>query len=232
MSETARFVLGVAVVVVAIVLVARRVDVRLVLFLGALALGGLAGDVTPIVRTFLQTLSNEQFVLPICTAMGFAQVLRHSGCDQHLVHLLVRPIRTVRPMLIPGAVVIGFIVNASVISQASTAVAVGTVLVPLLRSARLTPVTIGAALLLGASLGGELVNPGAPELNTVAGEVKRITHDADFDSTMVVEHVWPLLLVQLAVATGLFWLVSARAERRASDEEPIEETTTEVAFRI
>jgi DcuC family C4-dicarboxylate transporter len=232
MSETARFVLGVAVVLVAVVLVARKLDVRLVLFLGALALGGLSGDVTPIVRTFLVTLSNEQFVLPICTAMGFAQVLCHSGCDQHLIHLLVRPIQHVRPLLIPGAVVIGFVVNASVISQASTAVAVGTVLVPLLRSARLTPITIGAALLLGSSLGGELINPGAPELNTVANAVKKITHAEEFDSTMVVEHVWPLLLVQLVVATGLFWLICARAERLATAEERIEESIPGTEFRI
>src|SRR5262245_20341670 len=232
MSETATLVLGVAVVAAAIVLVARQYDVRLILILAALALGGLAGDVTPIVRTFLITLSNEQFVLPICTAMGFAHVLRHSGCDQHLIHLLIRPIRSVRPLLIPGAVVIGFIVNASVISQASTAVAVGTVLVPLLRSARLTPITIGAALLLGASLGGELINPGAPELNTVANEVKRVTGVKEFDSTMAVEHVWPLLLVQLVVATGLFWIISARAERQTADDEKTEETTTENDFRI
>jgi DcuC family C4-dicarboxylate transporter len=225
MPETVTLVLGLVVVAAAIVLVARQFDVRLILVLAALALGGLAGDVTPIIRTFLTTLSNEQFVLPICTAMGFAQVLRHSGCDQHLIHLLVRPIRTVRPLLIPGAVVIGFVVNASVISQASTAVAVGTVLVPLLRSARLTATTIGAALLLGSSLGGELVNPGAPELNTIA----RATHT---DPTVVVPHVVPLLFVQLAVATVIFWLISARAERRASDDERIEETSDESAFRI
>src|SRR5438445_415619 len=41
-----------------------------------------------IVRTFLATLTREQFVVPICTALGFARVLRHTGCDQHLVHLL------------------------------------------------------------------------------------------------------------------------------------------------
>ena len=53
---------------------------------------------------------------------------------------LARPGRSavVRPLLIPGAVLVRFVVNISVISQASTAVAVGTVLVPLLRSARLT----------------------------------------------------------------------------------------------
>src|SRR4051794_8418262 len=193
MPDAAKTPLGLLVVLATVLLIDRRWDVRLVLFLAALALGGLAGDLGPVVRTFLTTLSSEQFVIPICTAMGFAQVLRHSGCDRHLVHLLVRPIRSVRPLLIPGAVVVGFVVNASVISQASTAVAVGTVLVPLLRAARLTSTTIGAALLLGCSLGGELLNPGAPELNTVANQTA-------VASTDVVPRVFPLLLVQLAVA--------------------------------
>ena len=41
-------------------------------------------------------------------------------------------------------------------------------LVPLLLAARVSPVTTGAALLLGSSIGGELLNPGAPELRTVS----------------------------------------------------------------
>jgi hypothetical protein len=52
-----------------------------------------AGQPATVVRTFLTTLSREQFVLPICSAMGFAYVLRHTGCDQHLVRLLVEPVR-------------------------------------------------------------------------------------------------------------------------------------------
>jgi DcuC family C4-dicarboxylate transporter len=200
-------VLGLLVVAMAVTAVTRRIDVRLVLFVAALALGGIAGDLGPVVRTFLTTLSSEQFVVPICSAMGFAQVLRHSGCDQHLVQLLVAPIRRVRALLIPGAVTISFIVNISIISQASTAVAVGAVLVPLMRAARLSSTTIGASLLLGASIGGELLNPGAPEMNTVA-RVLRI------ESAQCVERVFPLLLVQLVAAASMFWLISSRAERR------------------
>lgn len=45
----------------------RGVDVRLALLLAALH-----GDVAPILREFLATLSNERIVVPICTAMGFA----------------------------------------------------------------------------------------------------------------------------------------------------------------
>src|SRR5947209_18840285 len=189
---------GLLVIAAAVFAIARRVDVRLALLMAALALGVLARDVPPIVRAFFATLTNEQFVVPICTAMGFAHVLRHSGCDQHLVHLLTRPLRSARVLLIPGSVLVGFVVNISVISQASTIVAVGTVLVPLLRAARMSPTTIGAVLCLGASIGGELLNPGAPELNTVA---KRVGVPA----TECVPRVLPLLLVQLAVAVAVFW---------------------------
>ncbi|MFO0825685.1 MAG: hypothetical protein U0792_21620 [Gemmataceae bacterium] len=47
-------------------------------------------------REFLATFSNEKFVVPICSAMGFAYVLRHTGCERHLVLLLVKPLRRVR----------------------------------------------------------------------------------------------------------------------------------------
>jgi DcuC family C4-dicarboxylate transporter len=204
--------LGIAVIAVAVFAVVRRVDVRLALVLAALVLGALAGDPAAIVRTFLATLAKEQFVVPICSAMGFAYVLRHTECDQHLVHLLVEPIRRVRPFLIPGSVVVGFFVNIPVISQTSTAVTMGTVLVPLLRAARISPVTVGAALLLGSSLGGELLNPGAPELRTVSTAL-------GIASTECVARVFPLLLVQLGVATSVFWLTSNRLERRCQKQQ-------------
>lgn len=211
MSPTATTVLGLLVVAIAIATLARGYDVRLVLFIAAVTLGGIAGDLSPVIRTFLTTVSSEQFVVPICSAMGFAQVLRHSGCDVHLVQLLVKPIRRVRALLIPGAVAVGFIVNISVISQASTAVAVGAVLVPLLRAARLSNTTVGACLLLGASIGGELLNPGAPEMNTVARTLR-------VESQQCVERVAPLLMVQFIVATTVFWIISLRAERLRQHE--------------
>ena len=198
---------GLAIIAAAVYAVVRRVEVRLALGIAALLLGILAGDPLAIVRMFFATLAREQFVVPMCCAMGFAYVLRHTGCDQHLVHLLTQPLRRARAVLIPGAVLVGFFVNIPVISQTSTAVAIGSVLVPLMQAAQISPITIGAALVLGSSIGGELLNPGAPELNTVANALKT-------DPTRCVEHVFPLLMVQLTVATALFWLLSLRAEAR------------------
>jgi DcuC family C4-dicarboxylate transporter len=198
---------GLGVIVVAIAVVFRGVDVRLVLLLAAFALGCLAGHPEVIVQQFLATLVNEQFVIPLGCCLGFVYVLRHTGCDEHLVHLLVRPIQRVRPLLIPGTVFIGALVNIPVISQTSTAALVGTVLVPLLRAARISPVTVGSALLLGTSIGGEILNPGAPEVRTIsqAADVEMTPHNW-------VSRTLPLLLIELTVATAVFWLLSLRAE--------------------
>src|SRR5467141_2927231 len=95
--------LGALVIAAGVYAVYRRVDVRLVLVLAALVLGLLASaeqwDLQPsaaIVRMFLTTFSNERFVVPICTAMGFAYVLKLAECDKHLVHLLIRPVTRVK----------------------------------------------------------------------------------------------------------------------------------------
>lgn len=199
---------GILVIILAISAIARRVDVRIALFVAALALGALAQRTDVIVRTFLDTFTSDQFVVPICTAMGFAYVLRQSGCDAHLVRLLSAPLRRARWLLIPGSVVVGFCVNVSIISQASTAVAVGTVLIPLLRAGGLSPTAVGSALLLGASLGGELLNPGAPELRTISERL--MVEGGD-----VVRAVAPLLAVHLVVTTLVFWILTARVERGA-----------------
>jgi DcuC family C4-dicarboxylate transporter len=220
--------LGLVVIAAAVIAIARRVDVRLALFLAALAMATLAGNMMPVIATFFATLGSEQFVVPICSAMGFAHVLRQTGCDRHLIHLLSRPLLRVRPLLIPGAVLVPFIVNISVISQAGTAVAVGTVLVPLLRSAGLTPLTIAAALALGSSLGGEQLNPGAPEVNTIASRSGAAPADC-------VQQVAPVLMLQLAVAIAVFWPICLRAEARAAaDTLPTpDETAAKMAqFRI
>src|SRR5437763_3176556 len=202
---------AVAVAVGAVVLVVRGWDVRLVLLAAALAIAGFAGidrdpahwadPLAAVVREFLGTFSNEKFVVPICTAMGFAYVLRHTGCERHLVLLLVKPLRYVRGLLVPGVILVGFLVNIPVISQTSTAVCIGPVVVPLMRAAGYSLATIGACLLLGASVGGELLNPGAPELLTVYDRTGVST------TRQAGEYLPPLVFTQLAVSVVVISLM-------------------------
>jgi DcuC family C4-dicarboxylate transporter len=209
--------LAIPIVMSAIVASARGWDVRLTLFAAALLLGGLAGDVAPVIRVFLETFSSEKFVVPICSAMGFAFVLKLTRADQQLVRLLIGPIRSARFFLVPWIVLVGFVVNIPIISQTSTAVCIGTVVVPLMRAAGFSPLAIGSSILLGASIGGELFNPGAPELLTVAAKTGAST--VELSRTELPRLVLPLL----GIAAVAFWIRTLLGEKRTSVEAtPVE----------
>lgn len=213
-----------AVIALAVRMVVKGWDVRLVLLVAAILIAVGAGIDAPagghhrplaaVLRTFLATFSNEKFVVPICSAMGFAYVLRHTGCERHLVLLLVKPLRYVRWMLVPGVLLVGFLVNIPVISQTSTAVCIGPVIVPLMRAANYSMPTIGACLLLGSSVGGELLNPGAPELLTV------FTATGVSTTEQTHKYIPKPLALQLVVSMLVFWVMSVWWERKSPAAAP------------
>lgn len=209
--------LAVVVIAAAAVLTARGWDVRLVLLAAAVVLGLAGGYLPDVCRKFFETFSGEAYVIPICSAMGFAYVLKLTECDQHLVRVLVAPVRRVKSLIVPGVVLSGFVVNVPVLSQTSVSVCLGAVVVPVMRAAGFHPLVIGSALLLGASVGGELFNPGAPELNTVAKPT------GTSPSVLAREHLPWVVVPQLAVSTLVFWALSRwrwKSEAPPADAAP------------
>ena len=99
----------------AIVLMVRRVDVRLVLLGAGLAMAVLAGRPLAIADTFTRAMVTAM-VAPICASMGFAALMQATGCDRHLVHALLAPVRrlpwlasalpVVRAMLVGAALTV------------------------------------------------------------------------------------------------------------------------------
>jgi len=203
---TSNTLIAVLDLILVIVLVARRMDVRLVLLLGSLPLFAASGGLRAMVVTVASEMANPGTVVPICAAIGFAFVLRLTECDQHLVRLLMQPLRTVRPLLIPGGILSGYLINTTIVSQAGTAAVLGPVLIPLLRAAGLGPITAGAILLLGSSMGGELFNPGAVEVNKLA-DLTGLT------SRQVVAKSARLNLLSAAGALTAFWVLAVRRKR-------------------
>src|SRR5688572_1800521 len=115
----------------AILLMVRRVDVRLVLLGAGLAMGLLAAQPLAIADTFTAAMVTAM-VAPICASMGFAALMNATGCDRHLVHALLAPVRRLPWLVVPGGILAAYLVNMAVPSQASTAAALGPILVPLL----------------------------------------------------------------------------------------------------
>jgi C4-dicarboxylate transporter, DcuC family len=156
------------IIAAAVYLMVRRVEVRLVLFGAGLLMAVIAGKPLAIFDTFTRAMV-AGMVAPICAAMGFAAVLTATGCDRQLVHLLLTPIRRAPVLVIPGGILVAYLVNMAVPSQTSTAAAVGPILAPLMLATGIGAEIAGAALVLGASFGGDLLNPGAQDVQALAG---------------------------------------------------------------
>jgi DcuC family C4-dicarboxylate transporter len=159
-----QFAATLVIIAVTMWLLVREVDVRLVLFGAGLALASLALHPVVVFDVFLAEMGNSKTMGPICTAMGYAYVLRATGCDRAMVRLLLAPVRRVRWLLIPGGCAVGFITNIAITSQTGAAAAVGPILVPVMIAAGYSPLIAAATLVLGCSGGGSLYNPGDADL--------------------------------------------------------------------
>jgi DcuC family C4-dicarboxylate transporter len=195
--------------VVVTALVARGLDVRMLLLLGALPLFLVTGGLRAMVVKIASEMVNAGTVVPICSAMGFAYVLRLTECDQHLVRLLTRPLHRVRVLLVPGGIAAGYLINTTIVSQAGTAAVLGPILVPLLRAGGLGAVSAGAILLLGSSMGGELFNPGSVEM-------RKLAELTGTSGAAVVAGSARFNLLACATALAAFWYLGWR---RGEDRE-------------
>jgi DcuC family C4-dicarboxylate transporter len=173
-----QLIVALVVSLAALGLVWRGVDVRLVLIGAGIVLTTVGGKPHLVLDAFLRVMGDASIVGPICSAMGYAFVLRAIGADRAMVELLALPIQRVRWLLIPGSCIVGFIVNMAITSQTAAAAAVGPILVPLLQRAGYSAITSAAVLVVGCSTGGNLFNPGEPDIVTIAAATGAPIHHA------------------------------------------------------
>ncbi len=193
-------IVALAVAAAALVAVRKGLDVRLTLILAGLVLASAAGVPWKVFDAFQAAVGNGGIIGPICSAMGFAYVLKATGADREMVLLLTSPLRRVKWLLIPGGVAIGFITNMAITSQTASAAALGPILVPLMNAAGYRPLTAAATLLVGCSVGGNLFNPGEPDIATIKAA-------ADVHAAQVINAaVIPNLLAVAIAAVMLMWM--------------------------
>jgi DcuC family C4-dicarboxylate transporter len=197
------------IIAAAVALLVRRAEVRLVLLGAGLLLATIAGRPLAVADGFALAMV-APMVAPICASMGFAAVLAATGCDRHLVRLLVAPLRRARWAVLPGTILAAYLVNLAVPSQSSTAAALGPILVPLLVAAGSRPAVAGAALVLGASFGGDLLSPVAQDVLALAGPLRLAPEE-------IGGRVSPSSLAGVLVATLAFSLRHRRSRAAPAD---------------
>ena len=122
--------IGLAIVVVTFYLIYKNYEARLVLALSGLVMAfigqvvvGTNGGVSAAVDAFVKQLVNGGLVPTIVTVMGFGYVMTFTKCSDHLVNLLVKPLARVPVIVIPGAVIITWLLNIVLPSAAGIAAA-------------------------------------------------------------------------------------------------------------
>nr|WP_320147399.1 C4-dicarboxylate transporter DcuC [uncultured Anaeromusa sp.] len=207
---------GAIIVLLTFVAIVKRYETRLVLFLGGLAMAAAAGNPLAAMDAFAKAMVNEGLVTTICTVMGFSYVMSVTNCDKHLVHLLAGGLKRVKPILVPGAVVVTWVLNIALPSTAGCAAAVGAVLIPTLIRSGVHPAMAAACVMSGTF--GSTMSPGLSHNPFVAKL-------AQVDVMTVIANHAPAVLVVLAIAAPMLAIVAywrkegPDAERAAAFQE-------------
>ena len=149
---------GGLIVILTFVLIVKKYEARLVLFLAGLLMcliGGLPGDV---MKAFTKAMVNNSLVPTICTVMGFSYVMRLTTCDQHLVQSISGILKRGRAILVPISFFLTWWISLAIPSASGCSAAVGSILIPTLIAAGVQPAMAAATVLAGTW--GSAISPG------------------------------------------------------------------------
>ena len=150
--------LAIAVTILTVYALIKRLETRLVLFTAGFVLCLVSMDPMSALNSFAKSMTNNSLVMAICSSMGFAFIANYTQCDRSLVHYLAAPIRGLGVFLIPICTAVTFFINIAIPSAAGCAAAVGSTLIPVMLRAGIKPAAAAAAV-MGGTIGSYL-SPG------------------------------------------------------------------------
>ena len=150
---------AVIVVILTIAALVKRYETRLVLFTSGLILCCVSLEPMTAFNAFAKSMTNGGLIMAICASLGFAYVSGYTKCDQHLVHLLSKPIRGLGIFLVPICTAVTMIINIAIPSASGCAAAVGSTLIPVMLRAGISPAAAAASVMMGTY--GGVLSPGS-----------------------------------------------------------------------
>lgn len=199
-------ILGAIVVLVTVYLLIKQYETRLVLFCAGTFLALCAGDPIAPLKAFSHALQENKLFEAIIAVMGFAMVMKLTMCDQHLIQLLIKPLRKAGPLLIPGATLVTFFINTSITSSAGCSAAVGSILIPIMLAAGVHPAIAAASIYAGTY--GAIFNPGYAQVALVAEVAKASNME------VVSNHFMPMLATGIIGAFSLLAVALVMKENK------------------
>ena len=168
--QTFRLFLALAGIVAVVALLIIKKDTKTVLIGVGLVLCVLCLKPLDGLGAFTSYMTKAGLIKAICASMGFAFVMKFTGCDRALVNLLTRPLGNIGFLLIPLVVALTYFINIAIPSAAGCSAAVGATLIPVMMAAGVKPEMAGAAVFAGTF--GGVLSPGSAHNVFVADMVK------------------------------------------------------------
>lgn len=150
-------ILGCILVLITLFLLIKRYEARMVLVVAGIVMCACAGNPMAALNSFAKGMGSSM-ISSACSSMGFALVMRFTGCDKHLINFLAKGLTKVHFLIIPGVVLATFAVNMALPSAAGTAAAAGAIFIPIMMGAGIHPAMAAAAVKCGTY--GSMLNPG------------------------------------------------------------------------
>ena len=205
-------ILGILIVVITFVLIIKKYESRMVLFVAGVAMcliGGLPND---IMKAFTKAMTHNSLVPAICTVMGFSYVMKLTGCDQHLGHSISGLLKKGKVILVPLSFLLTWWIGLALPSASGLSAAVGAILIPTLIAAGVHPAMAAATVLAGTW--GTAISPGNAHNPFVADL-------AGTDMMTVIIYETPASIIASLVCAAVLTAYAVVFKEGANDERRI-----------
>lgn len=192
-------IIGAIIVIGVIYLLLKRHESRMVLIAAGILMTICAGNPMAALNAFAKSMTNAGLITSVCSCMGFAMVMKYTGCDKHLVVAIGNVLKKMGFLLIPGATIATFIINIAIPSAAGCSAAVGVIFIPILMSAGIHPAMAAAAVKSGTY--GSMLNPGLVH-NGVIAKLSNV------EITDVISHHMMADIVSVVIAATVLTIVA------------------------
>ncbi|TLU76405.1 C4-dicarboxylate transporter DcuC [Mannheimia varigena] len=231
--QTFNLAIAIIGIIATIYLLIKKHETRTVLIAVGLMMALLTLQPMAALDAFAKSMTSSGLIMAICSSMGFAYVMKSTGCDNHLVQLLTKPLSGLKFFLIPIATIITFFINIAIPSAAGCAAAVGATLIPVLKSSGVRPAMAGAAILAGTF--GSMMSPGSSHsamISEMSGLTITEVNLSHAPYTMIAGAIGAITLTILAVIFKDYGKEHRDAYLQTAEQTQTETTNTNILYAI
>ncbi|AHG77826.1 C4-dicarboxylate transporter DcuC [Mannheimia varigena] len=231
--QTFNLAIAIIGIIATIYLLIKKHETRTVLIAVGLMMALLTLQPMAALDAFAKSMTSSGLIMAICSSMGFAYVMKSTGCDNHLVQLLTKPLSGLKFFLIPIATIITFFINIAIPSAAGCAAAVGATLIPVLKSSGVRPAMAGAAILAGTF--GSMMSPGSSHsamISEMSGLTITEVNLSHAPYTMIAGAIGAITLTILAVIFKDYGKEHRDAYLQTAGQTQTETTNTNILYAI